>query len=113
LKREGTAMKQVFLVMLLAGGLVGSVQAGAKDPAVFVPIVNYAVQDTNRWQIYQGFGRFVRPLPGNHPGGIWPKGSGRNYLYGAGLWVGAMDTTDHDTVVVRGYDLGPGGLNTS
>jgi hypothetical protein len=81
MKREGTAMKQVFLVMLLAGFLVGSVQAGAKDPAVFVPIVNYVVQDTNRWEIWQDFGRFVTPLPGNQPGGFWPKGSDRNYLF--------------------------------
>ncbi len=102
-------MKQVFLVMLLAGGLVGSVQAGSKDPAPFVPITNYLVQDTSRWEIYQDFGRFVRPLPGSWPGAFWPKYTGRNYIFGAGLWVGALDTTERDTAVVRGYDCGPGG----
>lgn len=102
-------MKQVFLVMLLAGGLVGSVQAGSKDPASFIPIVNYLVQDTSRWEIYQdNIGRFVVPY-GSQPGAYWPKGTRRSYIYGAGLWVGALDTTDRDTVVARGYDMGPGG----
>jgi len=102
-------MKRVFLVMLLAGGLVGSVQAGSGNQPSFIPIVNYLVQDTSRWEIYQDFGRFVRWLPGSQCGAFWPKGTGRNYIFGAGLWVGALDTTDRDTAVVRGYDLGPGG----
>ena len=103
-------MKQAFLVMLLAGGLVGSVQAGSKDPASFIPIVNYLVQDTSRWEIYQdNRGLFVRPLPGSQPGAFWPKHTGRNYIFGAGLWVGALDTTDRDTVVAQGYDLLSGG----
>jgi len=103
-------MKQVFLVMLLAGGLVGSVQAGSKVPAPFVPIGSIVVQDTNRWEIWQdNRARFVVPLPGSKPGAFWPKHTGRNYFFGAGLWVGVLDTTDRDTVLARGYDMASGG----
>ncbi|MEO0129122.1 MAG: hypothetical protein ABIL02_02675 [candidate division WOR-3 bacterium] len=38
---------------------------------------------------------------------FWPKGSEQNYIYGAGLWVGALDTITHDTMVTIGY--GPHG----
>jgi hypothetical protein len=102
-------MKQGFLVMLLAGCLVGSVQAGVKDPAVFIPIISTVVQDTNRWEIWQdNRGRFVTPRPGNLDGGYWPKYSGRNYLFGAGIWVGVVDSTRADTAVTWGYNPNSG-----
>jgi hypothetical protein len=102
-------MKQVFLVMLLAGSLVGSVQAGAKGPAVFIPITSTVVQDTNRWEIWQdNQGRFVTPRPGNLDGGYWPKYSGRNYIFGAGIWVGVVDSTRADTAVTWGYNPNSG-----
>lgn len=102
-------MKRVMLIALLLSFLAVPLSAGQRKPSLSVPIVNYVVQDTNRWEIYQDFGRFVIPLPGSKPGAYWPKYSGRNYIYGAGIWVGAMDTTDLDTVIVRGYDCGAGG----
>ena len=103
-------MKQVFLVMLLAGGLVGSVRAGSKAPAPFVPITSTVVQDTNRWEIWQdNRGRFVVPQPGAKSGGFWPKYSGRNYLFGAGIWVGVVDSTLADTAVTWGYNPNSGG----
>jgi hypothetical protein len=43
--------------------------------------------------------------------GYWPKGSGHNYLFGAGLWFGSVDTVSRyykwDTLVTIGY--GPHG----
>jgi hypothetical protein len=43
--------------------------------------------------------------------GYWPKGSGHNYLFGAGLWFGSVDTVSSynkwDTLVTIGY--GPHG----
>ncbi len=96
-------MKQVFLVMLLAGSLVVPLHAGSRGPSVSVPIINSVVQDTNSWEIWQDNLRFVSPLPGNRCGAYWPKYSGHNYIYGAGVWVGAMDTTAQDTVAVEGY----------
>jgi len=105
-------MKRALLVVLLAGGFVVPLQAGTKAFSPFVPIVNdTAVSDTGRWEIQQdNMGRFVVPQPGPRPGGYWPKYSGRNYLFGAGIWVGAIDTTrtPADTQVTYGYDLAYG-----
>jgi len=103
-------MKRALLVVLLVACFGAPVQAGSKDPAAFVPIISTVVQDTNRWEIWQdNRARFVVPLPGSKPGGFWPKRTGRNYFFGAGLWVGALDTTDRDTVLARGYDMASGG----
>jgi hypothetical protein len=102
-------MKRVILVLVVAACVAGSLFAETRKPSVFVPIINSAIQDTNRWEIWQdNLARFVMPLPGSSPGGFWPKHSGRNYLFGAGIWVGAMDTTDRDTVVVVGYNPNSG-----
>jgi len=45
----------------------------------------------------------------------WPKGSGHNYVFGAGLWFGTVDSTTGDTLVTVGYsphggvhEFGPG-----
>ncbi len=38
---------------------------------------------------------------------FWPKGSGQNYIYGAGIWFGAIDSILKDTMVTIGY--GPHG----
>ncbi len=100
-------MKRALLVVLLAGGFAMPLQAGSKAFSPFVPIVNdTAVSDTGRWEIQQdNMGRFVIPLR-NYSGGYWPKHSGQNYLYGAGIWVGVVDTTrtPADTQVTYGYD---------
>jgi len=102
-------MKQVFLVMLLAGYLVVPLTAGHRSFQGFNFVPPAVVQDTSRWEIWEdNLGRFVMPLPGSSPGGFWPKRTGRNYLFGAGIWVGAMDTTDRDTVVVVGYNPNSG-----
>lgn len=40
----------------------------------------------------------------------WPRGSGHNYIFGSGLWLGAIDSVIGDTVVSVGY--GPHGGET-
>jgi hypothetical protein len=104
-------MKRVILVLVVAACVAGSLSAEARKPSVFFPINSTVVQDTNRWEIWQdNRGRFAVPQPGNQPGGYWPKYSGRNYLFGAGIWVGAIDTTvtPPDTQVTWGYNPNSG-----
>ena len=62
--------------------------------------------DANAWLIKTtNFGPFVWPAS-SQPGGFW-GGPGYNYIYGGGLWVGALDATD--TVrVSMGYHPGTG-----
>ncbi|MEO0094421.1 MAG: hypothetical protein ABIL15_00130 [candidate division WOR-3 bacterium] len=53
------------------------------------------------------FGKFGQTKQGN-AGLFWPKGSGQNYIFGAGSWFGTIDGTD--TLVTIGY--GPHGGET-
>ena len=41
---------------------------------------------------------------GQYPGCNWPKGSGHNYIFGAGIWFGAIDSLTNDTLVSAGYE---------
>jgi hypothetical protein len=101
-------MKRVILVLVVAACVAGSLSAETRKPSVFIPIINSAVQDTNRWEIWQdNRGRFVAPGSGQG-GGFW---MGRGYLFGAGIWVGVVDTsrTPPDTQVTWGYNPNSGG----
>ncbi|HEX7319143.1 MAG TPA: T9SS type A sorting domain-containing protein [bacterium] len=60
------------------------------------------------------FGKFGQ-TQGGGSGLWWPKGSGHNYIFGAGFWYGTVDSASGDTLVTVGYsphggecELGPG-----
>lgn len=96
-------MKGVILVLVVAACVAGSLSAETRKPSVFIPIISTVVQDTNRWEIWQdNRGRFVSP----QDGGSW---LGRGYLFGAGIWVGVVDSTLADTSVTWGYNPNSGG----
>jgi hypothetical protein len=52
------------------------------------------------------YGKFGQTVSGT-AGCWWPKGSGHNYIFGAGPWFGTIDQTTGDTLVTIGY--GPHG----
>jgi hypothetical protein len=61
------------------------------------------------------YGKFGQDETGNNAGCWWPIGSGQNYIYGAGLWVGGVDSISGDTMVTIGHgpqggeaEFGPG-----
>jgi len=63
--------------------------------------------NANAWTIYTtNYGPFVNPQ--TTCGGTWPTGSGHGYIYGAGLWIGAINQTG-DTLQTRAYDCASGG----
>ncbi|HTY08631.1 MAG TPA: FlgD immunoglobulin-like domain containing protein [Candidatus Edwardsbacteria bacterium] len=63
--------------------------------------------DANAWKIYTtNYGPFVYPY-NNAPGGYW-RGPGYNYIFGAGLWIGGLDTLDSARVAI-GYYPASGG----
>jgi hypothetical protein len=98
-------MKQVILVVLLLGNLALPLSAGSRNPSGF--IISTVVQDTNRWVIGQdNRGRFV--TGGSNGGATWPKGSNHLYIFGAGIWVGVVDSTLADTAVTWGYNPNSG-----
>jgi len=51
-------------------------------------------------------GRFARGTSGNEC--WWPKGSGHNYIFGAGNWFGTIDVATGDTLATIGYNPNDG-----
>ena len=105
-----------FIVLLniaiLALGVFAEARAKSKSGSPSgILVLSTRLQNGNNWEIWQdNRGRDVTSLPGNQPGGFWPKGSGRNYLFGAGLWLGSIDTTGgfQDTLVSWAYNPNSG-----
>jgi hypothetical protein len=68
-------------------------------------------QETNNISMpLTNFGQFGQNLAGN-AGDNWPKGSGNTYIFGAGIWVGAI--LGNDTIVINGYNTVGGGQEFS
>jgi len=82
-------------------------------PAAGWGIYDFVTLDTNRWSLaLTNYGMFGHDVVRNIPGGEWPRGSGNMYIFGAGLWMGAVCG---DTYADVGYnpnsgrsELGPG-----
>jgi hypothetical protein len=78
-------------------------------------IYDSAVHDTNNVELYITNYGPIGQTPGGTSGCFWPKGSDHNYIYGAGIWLGTVDSASGDTLVTIGYgphggeyEFGPG-----
>ena len=106
-------MKRVLVFLALAalfGGAVGEAFAKSSGTQNRTLVVSTRKQNGNNWEVWQNNrGMDVVPYVGSE-GGYWPKGSGRNYLSGGGLWVGSIDTTGgfQDTLVSWAYNPNSG-----
>jgi hypothetical protein len=91
----------------LSGGAWGMTKGSPPGPRIQSTVQLSA----NSWEIWiDNRGRHTVPLPGNQPGGFWPKGSGRNYIFGGGIWVGVLNhTSKPDTQCTWGYNPNSGG----
>jgi hypothetical protein len=70
-------------------------------------IMDYKEYAKNQWRLpITNYGKFGLKLSGS-AGGEWPRGSGNMYIFGAGIWVGALPTR-HETLVSSGYDPSSG-----
>lgn len=64
--------------------------------------------DINQWLLpVSNYGEFGQ-TGGGAEGGEWPRGSGHYYIFGAGLWIGAI-APNGDTLVTVGYNPNSGG----
>ncbi len=54
------------------------------------------------------FGKFGQDETGGGPGCWWPIYSGQDYIFGAGIWFGTVDSITGDTLVTIGYGLSGG-----
>src|SRR6267143_415786 len=70
---------------------------GRPDPHLLIRNDGKFVQNVGQLQLQiSNYGVTGAPAYGmfsNVPGAEWPPGSGKDYLYAAGLWVGALDAT--------------------
>ena len=68
------------------------------------------IHDVNQVEMcISNFGKFGQ-TEAQSAGLWWPKGSGQNYIFGAGPWFGTIDQATGDTLVTIGY--GPHGAET-
>ena len=103
------AVLGVLALGFLSAGAWGATKAGSPPPP---KIVSTVALNANNWEIWiDNRGRHTVPLPGSQPGGFWPKGTGRNYIFGGGIWVGQLTVTPSktDTQVTWGYNPNSGG----
>ncbi len=92
--------------LLLAAPLLALHSAPAAPPQA-AKLMSQRTLNINNWTIYcTNYGPFVKPQAGS--GGYW-GGSAYNYIYGAGLLVGAIDSSGR-RLVDRGYDCASGGF---
>jgi hypothetical protein len=97
----------VLALACVSGGAWGMTKGSPPGPRISSTVK----LDGNNWEIYiDNLGRHTANLPGSKPGGYWPKGSGRNYMYGGGIWVGVLNHHGAviDTQVTWGYNPNSG-----
>lgn len=93
------AVNLLILAFLLLLSLAYSRNSG---PGRQVLIYDLQYQETNRISMpITNFGQFGQNLSGS-AGAEWPKGTGMTYIFGAGIWVGAV--VGYDTIVINGYN---------
>ncbi|MEO0072511.1 MAG: hypothetical protein ABIK10_03575 [candidate division WOR-3 bacterium] len=94
----------VTLVFTLS---VNILSARTKEEAPrFNRLLDFKWYGKNQWRIpITNYGTFGYGI--GRPGGEWPKGSGNFYIYGAGIWVGAMPSRT-ETLVTCGYNPSSG-----
>jgi hypothetical protein len=69
-------------------------------------IMDFKWYQKNQWRMpLTNYGTFGYGI--GRPGGEWPAGSGNMYIYGAGIWIGALQTP-LDTLVTVGYNPSSG-----
>lgn len=69
-------------------------------------ILDFKWYHKNQWRLtFTNYGTFGYGI--NRAGGEWPAGSGNMYIYGAGIWIGALRTPT-ETLVTCGYDPSSG-----
>jgi len=75
-------------------------------PAASWAVFDYDTLNANRWRCFlTNYGVFGEDVATARAGGEWPSGSGHMYIWGAGLWVGAIPG---DTYTAVGYNPNSG-----
>lgn len=93
---------------ILTAALTASLALAATAPEKKITetkVMSQKVLNANAWTIYTtNYGPFVKPQTGS--GGFW-RNPAHNYIYGAGLWVGAQNSSG-TKIVAFGYNPNDG-----
>lgn len=96
-------MKKYALILGMVVCLIANSKTGAQSCREF----QIKIHNINQVEMcVSNFGMFGQTESGD-PGCWWPIGSGQNYINGAGIWFGTIDSITGDTLVTIGY--GPSG----
>jgi hypothetical protein len=94
----GLAVISVLAGQAMAATAVGTYSGSSKS-------MSQKILNANAWTIYTtNYGSFVKPQTGS--GGFWRVPS-HGYIYGAGMWVGAIDESENK-IVAFGYNPNDG-----
>jgi len=101
---KGGSMKRYSIVLGLVVCLWAHTTIGTQPDRAW----DFKLHDINQVEIYiSSYGTLGHDAATDDVGCWWPKGSGQNYIFGAGIWFGTVDSTTSDTLVTIGY--GPSG----
>ncbi len=75
-------MKRLALFLVLTGSIFAVWDTGEHDDGLL-------------WMRITNYGTL-----GYENAAIWPKGSGESYIFGAGIWIGALERIAEDTTVL-------------
>ncbi len=71
-------------------------------------VFNIKYNNIGKWEVaISNYGKFGQ-TPFVNPGAFWPRNTGKNYIYGAGIWIGGI-LPNGDTAVTIGYEPYGGG----
>jgi len=104
MNNKGGSMKRYSIILGLVVCLWAHTTIGTQPGRAW----DFKLHDINQVEIYiSNYGTFGHNAATDDVGCWWPKGSGQNYIFGAGVWFGTVDSTTSDTLVTIGY--GPSG----
>jgi hypothetical protein len=95
-------MKKHLVVILSISTCLAANTGSYNPPSRAFQILRH---DTNQVEMcISNFGKFGQDETGNNSGCWWPKGANHNYIFGAGIWFGTVDSLTGDTLVTIGYE---------
>ncbi len=94
-------MKKYFMILGMVVCLVANTKTGSQSGREF-QIKRHNINQVE--MCISNFGKFGQDETGNNAGCWWPIGTDHNYIYGAGIWFGTIDSLTGDTLVTTGYN---------
>jgi len=94
-------MKKMLVLLVSAVCMFANTKTSDKSGRTW----QTAIHNINQVEMcISNYGKFGQNEAGNNVGCWWPEGSLHNYIFGAGIWFGTVDSLTGDTLVTVGYN---------